>query len=296
MKVCQVKGNTWVIEAEELIPFYRLDAKRCILLDSGLVEERDGILKALSSEGLTPAGILCSHAHVDHCANNQFFQQEYGIPVALTAPEAGMCSSIMTLKCYFLTLSPGTVERESGCMVHTPDRIIPSQDGFMEFEGVQFQIIHTPGHSSGHVAVVTPDNVCYVGDAVLSWELMNAKLPYELHHKAAAESREKLKRSNCECYVMAHRGICSREEMGRLIDANQDLLRRRTQEVLDLIDDRLTFSQINERVCRYYKLFTKVPRRALRFERNIRFFVEYLLDEGKLEMQCVNGTVHYVRT
>ena len=295
MKVSQVKGNTWVIEAEELIPFYRL-GERCILLDSGLAEERGGILQALHQEGLTPAGILCSHAHVDHCANNRFFQQEYGIPVALTAPEAGMCSSIMNLKCYFLTLSPGTVERESGCMVHTPDRIVPAEDGPMEFEGVPFRIIHTPGHSSGHIAVVTPDDVCYVGDAVLSWEMMNAKLPYELHHKAAVASREKLKQLNCQYYIMAHRGICQGEEMKKLIDANQELLQQRTKEVLALVDDTLTFSQINERVCKYYELLTKVPRRALRFERNIRFFVEYLVDEGKLELQCINGTVYYKKS
>ena len=296
MKVSQVCGNTWVIEAEELIPFYRLPEGRCILLDSGLVEERQGILEALGREGLTPIGILCSHAHVDHCANNQFFQQEYHVPVALTAPEAGMCSSIMTLKCYFLTLSPGTVERESGCMVHTPDVIIPPEDGIMEFVGANFQIVHTPGHSAGHVAVVTPDDVCYVGDAVLSWELMEAKLPYELHHRAAKASREKLKNLNCEWYIMAHRGVCAREEMNRLIEANQELLRRRTQEVLELINDPMTFSQINEKVCVFYKLFTKTPRRALRFERNIRFFVEYLLDEGKLSMDCCKGTVTYQRT
>ena len=143
---------------------------------------------------------------------------------------------------------------------------------------------------------MTPDRVCYVGDAVLSWELMEAKLPYELHHKAAKASREKLKYVDCEWYIMAHRGVCHGEEMKRLIDANQDLLQRRTQEVLDLVDGSMTFSQINEKVCCFYELYTKVPRRALRFERNIRFFVEYLLDEGKLSMSCSKGTVRYQRT
>ena len=181
-------------------------------------------------------------------------------------------------------------------MVHTPDVIVPPQDGPLDFCGGLFQIVHTPGHSAGHIAIVTPDDVCYVGDAVLSWELMEAKLPYELHHRAARQSREKLKQLNCHTYIMAHRGVCTREEMARLIDANQELMERRTGEILKLIDEPLTFSEINERVCTFYELFTRSPRRALRFERNIRFFVEYLLDEGKLCMTCRNGTVLYQRS
>ena len=38
MKLTQVKGNTWVIEANQLIPLYRLGEGRCVLLDTGLAE------------------------------------------------------------------------------------------------------------------------------------------------------------------------------------------------------------------------------------------------------------------
>ena len=34
MKLTQVKGNTWVAEGMELIPFYKVDDARCILLDT----------------------------------------------------------------------------------------------------------------------------------------------------------------------------------------------------------------------------------------------------------------------
>ena len=64
---------------------------------------------------------------------------------------------------------------------------------------------------------------------------------------------------------------------------------RRTQAALY----PMTFSEINQAACQHYQLFTQKPRRALRFERNIRFFVEYLLDEGKLEMVCHRGVTCY---
>lgn len=295
MQLTQIKGNTWVIEATQLIPLYKLDGKRCVLLDSGLPQEREELEETLRGAGLTPVGVLCSHAHVDHCANNGYLQERYGVKVALTPPEAGMCSSLLTLKCYFLTLSPGTVARESACMVHTPDVSIPMWDGPFDFCGAAFQIVHTPGHSAGHICAVTPDNVCYTADALLSRELLTAKLPYCLGHQPALASREKLRGLGCDAYIMAHRGVCSGEEIGTLIDANQALILRRAEEILALVERPMTASQIDEAACTLYELFTHKPPRALRFERNVRFFIEYLVDVGRLAEVCQNGTAYYVR-
>ena len=295
MKLTQVKGNTWVAEGMELIPFYKLDDSRCILLDSGLLSEREELESALLSAGLTPAGILCSHAHVDHCANNGYFQQKYRIPVALTAQEAGMCSDILNLKCYFLLLTPGTVERESSCMVHTPDVLIPPEDGPFSFAGAKFRIIHTPGHSAGHICTVTPDNVCYAADAMLSQEYMNAKLPYNLSQAMAEVSREKLRGLGCDAYIMAHRGVCGPLEGEDLIDENRELVHRRAEEILSLVTRPMTASQIGQATCELYQLFTRKPHRALRFERNVRFFIEYLVDAGRLEMTCRRGVTFYQR-
>ena len=295
MELTQVKGNTWLLEANQLIPLYKLDDRRCVLLDSGLFQEREELEETLKAAGLTPAGILCSHAHVDHCANNGYLQEKYGTVVALTPPEAGMCSSLLTLKCYFLTLSPGTVARESSCMVHRPDVSIPMSDGPFGFCGAAFQIIHTPGHSAGHICVVTPDNVCYTADALLSRELLAAKLPYSLSHQTALVSREKLRDLDCDAYIMAHRGVCGPGEIGPLIDANQALVRRRAEEILSLVERPMTASQIDEAACVLYELFTHKPPRSLRFERNVRFFIEYLVDTGRLSQVCQNGTTYYVR-
>ena len=293
MKLIHVKGNTYVLEGEELIPLYKAGEDKCILLDTGLLIERQDLEESLLSNGLTPIGILSSHAHVDHCANNGYLQEKYGIPVALTWQEAGMCSSVMTLKCYFLTLTPGIVERESICMVHKPDVIVPAEDGPFEFAGVTFDIVHTPGHSSGHIAIITPDNVCYVGDALLSRDQQNAKLPYALHHAAAFESRKKLLTTSCDCYIMAHKGICTGADFPALVRDNDELILRRAEEILNLVTRSMSFSEIDRAVCAHYKLLTRQPRRALRFERNVRFFVEYLADMGYLEMECLDGAVYY---
>ena len=126
--------------------------------------------------------------------------------------------------------------------------------------------------------------MCYVGDALLSREQLWAKLPYCLSHQAGIESREKLRDVDADFFVMAHRGMCRREELSALIDDNQALAQRRAGEVL---------SQITRAVCGYFKLLTKKPSRALRFERNIRFFVEYLVDRGDLILETDQGVAVY---
>ena len=57
----------------------------------------------------------------------------------------------------------------------------------------------------------------------------------------------------------------------------------------------MTASQISERACTRYQLLTHKPRRALRFERNVRFFIEFLADSGRLSQICQNGTAYYLR-
>ena len=58
MEISQVKGNTWMIKSWELIPFYRLDAHRIILLDSGQADQRTELEELLQREQLVPAAVL----------------------------------------------------------------------------------------------------------------------------------------------------------------------------------------------------------------------------------------------
>ena len=295
MKLTQVRGNTWVIEAMALIPFYKLDSRRVILLDTGLREEGEAIEQTLLKHGLEPAGILCSHVHVDHCGNNRYFQEKYGIPVALTPSEAGMCRSVSTLKSYFLVLSPQTVEREAGWLVHAPDVLLPEREGDFAFAGATFHIVPTPGHSPGHTSLVTADNVCYTGDAMVSRELMGAKLPYHFNYAQANDSRERLRSLHCDKYILAHRDVCDREEFLPLIDDNRALIQQRAGEILETITRPMTLDQITGAVCTRYQLFTKKPSRALRFQRNIRLFLDFLMDEGLVELRPSGGVVWYYR-
>lgn len=291
MKLTQVKGNTWVAEGLELIPFYRLEDGRCILLDTGFPWEGDELERSLLDAGLTPAAILGSHAHIDHAGSHARFQQTYRLPVALSAAEAGLCVDVLNLKCSTSVCTPAIARKEMSGMALPVDLVLPNADSTAELLGVPFRCIYTPGHSPGHLCIITLDNVCYVGDLLLSPELLHAKLPYCLDHAEDARSKERLRDLNCDLYISAHRGVFS--DIGAVVDKNLALMRQRAGQILSVVDRPMTFDQINRRACALLDVHPQNPRRALGLEKSMRFFVDGLVDRGDLVLSLAQDVVCY---
>ena len=110
MELEQVKDNTWVLKSWELIPVYRLDAHKCILLDTGLVEQREELQEALTNYGLEPVGVICSHAHIDHMGNVAYLKEKYGAKLAMSLGEAGHQMSYLGLNVTSYLLPPEDLE------------------------------------------------------------------------------------------------------------------------------------------------------------------------------------------
>ncbi len=294
MELLQARGNTWYLAGWQLIPLYRVGEDRCILLDSGLLGQREAIEGTLRAHGLTPIGILGTHAHTDHSPNHRYFQQKYRIPVALPLGEAGLCATRLNLKAYFFMLSPKQAAEEGDVaqMELIADRVIGPREDSVEFCGVTFGVVHTPGHSPDHIAIRTPDDVLYLGDALLTGEeIRSAKLPYFFSHQEAMESMEKLRGEKAACYLAAHRGVYDR--LDDIIDENIAVILDRTRQVLALIDHPMTMGEIQERVCRHFRLLTGSVSRACLYERNVRIYVEYLWDTRQVEAVAKLGMVYY---
>jgi glyoxylase-like metal-dependent hydrolase (beta-lactamase superfamily II) len=294
LELRQAKGNTWYLAGWQLIPLYRVGENQCILLDSGLLGQRRSIQRVLAANNLTPIGILGTHAHTDHSPNHGFFRETYGIPVAMPVGETGLCATPLNLKSYFFMLSPqqSREEEDVAQMMVQVDRVIQPWEEKITFCGVEFDIIHTPGHSPDHIAIRTPDGVLYVGDALLAGEeLKAAKLPYFFSHQDAMDSMEKLRGEKASCYLVAHRGIY--REIGPVVDANKAAILARAEEIRRLIDRPMTLSEIQSAVCEHFFLLTGNVSRAALYERNVRIYIDYLRDTRQVEVFAKRGMVYY---
>ncbi len=296
MKLIPIQGNTYALEDWQLIPLYKVDERHCILLDTGDLSQRQAIEDTLSAHGLTPVGILGTHVHTDHSPNHRYFQQKYRLPVALSAGEAGLCVTSLNLKAYFFMLPIGQINSEDEVrdMELVADRVILPGETDLTFCGVPFGILRTPGHSPDHICIRTPDDVLYLGDAVLTGDdLTGAKLPYFFSHRDAMASMDLLRRQTAALYLAAHKGVY--DDITPWLDANRAAIQDRADQICTLVDRPMTIDEIYAAACRHFRLLTSKYAKAALFERNLRTYVEYLRDAGLLRVFARDGLNYYCR-
>ena len=209
-----LQGNTGVIATPmAMIPTYHLSDREIVLMDSGA--ERDPELLAwLKERGLRVTAVVCTHLHPDHIANNRELMEGHGTEIFATREEITAAQKrFRTLK----ETQPGHIWNELA--PNYP--VSPLEEGVMEVAGARFGVLPTPGHTLGHAAIITPDNICCLGDAMMSeGRIRRAKLPYMDDADLAVESLEKLRGTDCSLYIAAHKGVVTREKLDGAIDIN----------------------------------------------------------------------------
>ena len=294
MELKQVRGDTWYLEGAELIPLVRLPGDKCVLLDSGHAFEREALTAALDKAGLTPLGVFCSHAHVDHAGNNHYLREHYGAKLCLPAGEAALSVSLTMYKAVYNAVTPRSLKKRNSHLLGPVDEVIGNRDGIMEFCSVPLQVIHTPGHTPDHICTITPDGVLYTADALMAGHVLeSAKLPYHGLHEEARQSMEKLRRTPCASCVVAHQGII--EDLPGLVDANLVALDRLLEDLLSLASVPVSMDQLCLAYYRKKQLLTTHVEKAALYARNIDAMAEYLVDIGRMNIQIQEGVRYFVR-
>ena len=295
MEIKKVKGNTFCIDTGmTYIPFYKINDEEIILLDSGWIKEREGIDNFLNKNKFKVAGILCSHAHIDHIGNNTYLKEKYNSVIAMSSYEALVCSSTVNLKVYYSSQTLSEVEKHFGHMVCETDIMISDDVNKIYLCGVKFKIIHTPGHSPSHICIITPDDVGYLGDALISYEVMRgAKMPYAFILREDLKSKKKLYDLNCSNYVVAHKGIYKHNEIGQLISDNIEFYKKRAEKICEIINGKMTMEEILKEVIKKFNIPVKTQYKYSTLERMLRSYVEYLNETGRIEVSMEDGFLKY---
>jgi hydroxyacylglutathione hydrolase len=296
MEIIKVKGNTFYIDTGmTYIPFYKINDEDIIMMDTGWkVGEREGIEELLEKNNYRVVGIICSHAHIDHIGNNSYLKNKYNCIIAMPAYEALVCSSTVNLKVYYSTRTLTNVEEHFGHMVCETDIMISDNQDKIYVCGIKFKILHTPGHSPAHICIITPDNAAYVGDALISYEVMKgAKMPYAFILKEDLKSKTKLFDLKCSKYVVAHKGMY--DDITKLINDNIDFYKNRAERIYDAIDSVMTMEDIMKSVIKSFNIHVKTVDKYALIERMLRSYVEYLNETGRIELIMEDGFLKYTK-
>ncbi|MBV7275559.1 MBL fold metallo-hydrolase [Clostridium sp. PL3] len=294
MEILRVKGNTFCIDTGmTYIPFYKINNNEIIMLDSGWATgEREGIDKLLEENNFKVSCILCSHAHVDHVGNNDYLKKKYNCTIAMPAYGALICSSAANLKLFYNSQTLSDIKEHLKDMVCKTDIMIFDNQNRINVCGTEFWILHTPGHSPDHMCIITPDDVAYLGDALISYEVMaGSKMPYAYILKEDLKTKEKLYALKYDKYIVAHKGVYN--DITELITDNINFYKNRAKKIYDIINDCMTFDDILKAVIKEFNIHASNKYKYMVIEKMLQSYVEYLNEEGKIELHMENGFLKY---
>lgn len=292
-----VLGDTFcIVTGYSRIPLFKLGGGRAVLIDSGLAKpDREGILDLLRRENLRAAAVLTSHAHIDHTGNHSVLQSEHGAVLYMTAFDAAISSTPMNLKSYLYGTSYRGLMGYWDSMLCRMDRVIRPEDAEVEIEGARFQILRLPGHAPEHLGFVTPDGVAYLADALMSDRVLESvRIPYCMCCELDIQTKQEIRTMDYARYIIPHNGVC--DEVAALAQRNIQKLEEKIEVVASLADHYITLEQLVAESVTAMGASRDTVYKIRVAERNIRVFVEHLLDMGRLTQRADRGLIEYIRT
>jgi hydroxyacylglutathione hydrolase len=140
-------------------------SRTALVIDPG--DDADELVRAISDAGVTVSAIVATHAHFDHVLAARRLREVMRAPFLLHADDLGLLSWLQE-----------SVRLWLGLEVSPP----PEVDGFVA-EGeairagaVELEVVHTPGHSPGSIALVGPE-VVFSGDTLFAGSVGRSDLP-----------------------------------------------------------------------------------------------------------------------
>lgn len=294
MELRHVYGNTYAaVGATALMPVYKLTDTDIVLMDTGYARlDRSAMVNLIEGNGFRLRGIICSHAHFDHTGNVRYLQQRYGCQAAAQIIEAGISVNPDAYRANYVALTYGKSREYLLEECFPADVIIPADAGHLDFCGARFGILQLPGHSAGHIGVVTPDGVAYLGDCLIDEEqIAAAKLPTSMFIARDLESKESLRNLRRPAYIIAHKQVLT--DICPLIDRNIAFIHDKGRELLEDLEDGMSFDQWIYAFCQRENVRTRNEFKFSIVERNFANFVDWLTDEGKVEVRREFCAKHY---
>jgi hydroxyacylglutathione hydrolase len=139
-----------------------IEGSRPVLVDTGFgsdVAETERLLRDAGTPPERLALIVNTHYHCDHAGGNSTLQQRYALPIAAHRWEAGLVNSRDREACSAEWLNQPIEPYQVDW---------PLADGDVLDTGtVTLQVLHTPGHTLGHISLYAPDEqILICGDTI----------------------------------------------------------------------------------------------------------------------------------
>ena len=288
-----VKGNTWcIVTGFARIPVYKQTETEVILIDSGIPADGPGIVECLREAGLTVKAVLTSHKHPDHTGNHLLLRRSFGARLYMSRYTAAACAEPMNqVESYLGMASYRSIAKQMVEQFH-PDSIIDWRADSITVDGIRFEILHLPGHCAEQMGFVTPDNVAYVADTVLSEHVVTKlRTSYCTCVELDLQSKEEVSRLHYDRYILAHNEVC--DSIEKLAILNRDILLSKAQLLASLAADYVTLEELVRRLMIQTGNDLTSIRKIRGTHHNVHVLLDYLVDTEALSVRAQDGRLEY---
>lgn len=289
----QVKGDTYcIVTGYSRLPVYMLDEKNCIMIDSGLPREWEGIEQCLDKEGLFVKAVIGSHYHPDHIGNHLRLRNKFGAKLYLSPFAANAKADPMNMLGSMAGITTYRQVKNHFGEVFAPDVLIDWNAPSIEVEGAVFQILQLPGHCAEHMGFITADNVGYVADTVLSKNIIeHLRSTFTTCVELDLQSKEKLTELTCDKYIVAHNAVC--DSIRELAIQNRDHMLARLELLEDIASDYMNLDTLVAKFLEVTDNQLDSVRKVAGTRRNVIPLVDYLMDTGRFTARVKDGYIEY---
>jgi glyoxylase-like metal-dependent hydrolase (beta-lactamase superfamily II) len=142
----------------------------CVVIDPGAYSagERRQTVDFIRERGLKPVMAVCTHGHVDHILGVQALKDELGVPFALHSLDGFLVDSAATHGAIY-GFQAGEIPSREIDLAAAPA---------VRFGESELKVIHTPGHTPGHVCLFDErGGQLFTGDMLFRESIGRTDLP-----------------------------------------------------------------------------------------------------------------------
>ncbi len=298
MELTKINGNTYYIPAPTNMGVFQFKDKYSLLIDTG--SDNSEARKAttlLSSLGISIKYVINSHEHFDHWGGNIYLKENFPGSVFYSSPE----SSLFIENAYLfpLYIFGGNPPRElSRDYVKTKAMHMDCllRPGTEKINNEKFEIISLSGHAKGQIGIGTKDNVCFIGDALFSAEILTKySVPFIMDIQAQLDTFNTLQNLGYDYYILGHaQKVYTQDELPPLIELNHQTLLKYLDLCLDLSDQPKSREELLEEIIILEDLSVDLNEYYL-LSSTMAALVTYLYNQGCLKYQLENGRVYFYK-